>query len=58
MKIVEYIIVGGGFAGMFMAHQLVKNKKRFVVFSDGKRMPLRYQREWLNPVVLKKFTTF
>jgi possible glycine/D-amino acid oxidase (deaminating) len=58
MKIVEYIIVGGGFAGMFMAHQLVKNKKSFVVFSDGQKNASKISAGMVNPVVLKKFTTF
>lgn len=58
MKNVDYIIVGGGYAGLFFAHQLLKNNKTFVLFSDGKKGASRISAGMVNPVVLKKFTTF
>ena len=35
MKKIDYIIVGDGYAAMFFAHQLIKNKKSFVLFSES-----------------------
>ncbi len=58
MKKVDYIIVGDGFASMFFAHQLLKNNKSFVVFSDGQQGASKISAGIVNPVVLKKFTTF
>lgn len=58
MKNVEYIIVGDGYAGLFMAHQLIKNNKSFVIFSEGRRSASQVSAGIINPVVLKKFTTF
>lgn len=58
MKNVEYLIVGGGFAGIFFAHQLIKNGKSFVLFSEPKPGASRVSAGMVNPVVLKKFTTF
>lgn len=54
----DYIIVGGGFAGLFLAHQLIKNGKNFQLFSDGKTGASQVSAGIVNPVVLKKFTTF
>ena len=58
MKNVEYIIVGGGYAALFFAHQLIKNNKSFVLFSDGKKSASQVSAGIVNPMVLKKFTTF
>lgn len=58
MKNVDYIIVGSGFAGLFFAHQLIKNKKSFVIFSDERKSASEVSAGIINPVVLKKFTTF
>ena len=58
MKKVDYIIVGDGFAAMFFAHQLLKNNKSFAVFSDGEKGASKISAGIVNPVVLKKFTTF
>ena len=58
MKKVDYIIVGGGYAGLFFALRLMQNKKSFVLFSDGKKGASRVSAGMVNPVVLKKFTTF
>jgi glycine/D-amino acid oxidase-like deaminating enzyme len=58
MKNVDYIIVGDGYAGLFLAHQLIKNKKSFVIFSEGRKSASQVSAGIINPVVLKKFTTF
>lgn len=58
MKEVDYIIVGDGFAGYFFAHQLILNKKSFVLFGAGKEGASKISAGVVNPVVLKKFTTF
>lgn len=58
MENVDYIIVGDGYAGLFFAHQLIKNKKSFVLFSEGKKSASQISAGIINPVVLKKFTTF
>lgn len=58
MKNVDYIIVGDGYAGLFFAHQLIKNNKSFVVFSEGRKSASQVSAGIINPVVLKKFTTF
>ncbi len=58
MENVDYIIVGDGYASLFFAHQLIKNNKSFVVFSEEKKNASRVSAGVINPVVLKKFTTF
>ncbi|MFC5874094.1 NAD(P)/FAD-dependent oxidoreductase [Chryseobacterium arachidis] len=58
MKNVDYIIVGDGYAGLFFAHQLLKNNKSFVIFSEGRKSASQVSAGIINPVVLKKFTTF
>ncbi|KIC62066.1 NAD(P)/FAD-dependent oxidoreductase [Chryseobacterium taiwanense] len=58
MKKVDYIIVGDGYSGVFLAHQLIKNNKSFVMFSEGKKSASQVSAGIINPVVLKKFTTF
>lgn len=58
MKKVDYIIVGDGYAGLFFAHQLIKNNKSFVIFSEGRKSASQVSAGIINPVVLKKFTTF
>ena len=58
MKNVEYIIVGDGYAGYFFAHQLVMKKKSFVLFSGEKKGASKVSAGVVNPLVLKKFTTF
>lgn len=58
MENVDYIIVGDGYAGLFFAHQLIKNNKSFVIFSEGRKSASQVSAGIINPVVLKKFTTF
>jgi len=58
MENVDYIIVGDGYAGLFFAHQLIKNNKSFVLYSEGKKSASQVSAGIINPVVLKKFTTF
>lgn len=58
MKNVDYIIVGDGYAALFFAHQLIISKKSFVLFSEEKKSASQISAGIINPVVLKKFTTF
>ena len=58
MKNVDYIIVGDGYAGIFFAHQLIAHHKSFVLFSADKKGASKVSAGVINPVVLKKFTTF
>jgi hypothetical protein len=58
MQNVDYIIVGDGYAALFFAHQLIINNKSFVLFSENKKSASQVSAGIINPVVLKKFTTF
>lgn len=58
MKNVEYIIVGDGYAALFFAHQLMKHNQSFIIFSEGRKSASQVSAGIINPVVLKKFTTF
>ena len=58
MEYVDYIIVGDGYAALFFAHQLIKNQKSFRIFSEGNKSASQVSAGMINPVVLKKFTTF
>lgn len=58
MKNVDYVIVGDGFAAYFFAHQLLKNDKTFILFSSNKAGASKVSAGIVNPLVLKKFTTF
>lgn len=58
MDQVDYIIVGGGFAGFFLAHQLQKENRSFVIF-NGEQISGSYISAGVcNPVILKRFSTF
>ncbi|WP_300670772.1 FAD-dependent oxidoreductase [Soonwooa sp.] len=52
----DYIIVGGGYAGLMFAHQLIKSNKSFLLISDGERSASEISAGVCNPVVLKRFT--
>ncbi len=58
MKKVDYIIVGGGYAGLFFAHQLIRNNKSFILFSKPQESASQVSAGIINPAILKKFTTF
>ncbi|MDR6516314.1 NAD(P)/FAD-dependent oxidoreductase [Chryseobacterium camelliae] len=58
MEYVDYIIVGDGYAALFFAYQLIKNQKSFRIFSEGNKSASQVSAGMINPVVLKKFTTF
>ena len=55
---VDYIIVGGGFAGFFLAHQLLKNSKSFILFNGPQISGSHISAGVCNPVILKRFSTF
>lgn len=58
MENIDYIVVGDGYAALFFAHQLLQNGKKFRLFSEQKRSASRISAGIINPIVLKKFTTF
>lgn len=58
MKNIDYIIVGDGYAALFLAHQFIKNKKSFLLYSEGKKSASFVSAGIINPAVLKRFTTF
>ena len=58
MKIADYLIVGDGYAALFFAHRLIMENKSFYLFSENKQSASQVSAGIINPVVLKKFTTF
>lgn len=58
MKQIDYIIVGGGFAGFFLAHQLQKENRSFVIFNGRQISGSHISAGVCNPVILKRFSTF
>ncbi|UQB68600.1 NAD(P)/FAD-dependent oxidoreductase [Epilithonimonas zeae] len=58
MEHVDYIIVGAGYAGVFFAHQLIKEKKSFKIFYDENISASQISAGVCNPVILKRFNTF
>lgn len=58
MKQVDYIIVGGGFAGFFLAHQFLLSNNSFLIYSAGQVSASHISAGICNPVILKRFTTF
>ena len=58
MKKVDYIVIGDGYAALFFAHQLLKENKSFIIFSEGKKSASQISAGMINPVVLKRFTSF
>lgn len=55
---VDYIIVGAGYAGIFFAHQLIREKKSFRIFYDDNISASQISAGVCNPVILKRFNTF
>lgn len=56
MKLVDYIIVGCGLAGIAFCEQLRKHHKSFVVFDDESQQSSTVAAGLYNPVVLKRYT--
>jgi len=56
MKI-DYLIIGGGLAGLCMARQCQQRNKSFVVVEDNSRSSSKVAGGMFNPVVLKRFTS-
>lgn len=54
----EYIIVGGGYAGLFFAHQLIKNNIPFILYHNLQKSGSHISAGVCNPVILKRFNTF
>jgi len=58
MTNVDYIIVGGGFAAFFLAHQLQMNQRSFVIYNGDQISGSHISAGVCNPVILKRFSTF
>jgi len=58
MENVDYIIVGDGYAALFFAHHLIRERRTFKIYSEGRTGASQVSAGIINPVVLKKFTTF
>jgi len=56
MKMVDYIVVGTGLAGMAFIQTLKQNSKSFVVFDDASQQSSSAAAGMYNPVILKRFT--
>ena len=57
-KSVEYIIVGDGYAAMFLAHQFIKNNKSFLLFTEGKKSASMVSAGMINPGFLNVLPLF
>lgn len=55
---VDYLIVGGGYAGSFFALQCLLADKSFIIIDEPKNSASRASAGIVNPVVLKKFVPF
>lgn len=56
MKEIDYIIVGGGLAGISLAELLFQNNKSFVLYDDCSQQSSIVAAGLYNPVILKRFT--
>lgn len=54
---IDYLIVGGGIAGLCFADFCLKHNKSFVLLDDQKRTSSKVAGGMFNPVVLKRFTS-
>lgn len=52
----DFLIIGGGVAGIMFAYQCIKNNKKFILISDGEKAATHVAAGMFNPIVLKKFT--
>lgn len=55
-KMIDYIIVGSGLAGISFAEILLQNNKTFVVFNDDSQNSSKIAGGLYNPVILKRFS--
>lgn len=58
MKKVDFLIVGGGYAGTFLAHHLLQSQSSFLLITDDNKGASQVSAGMVNPAVLKKFTSF
>ncbi len=55
MKEFDFIIVGGGLAGLTFAETLLQNNKSFVLFSDNTWRSSRVAAGLYNPLIIKRY---
>jgi glycine oxidase len=53
---IDYLIVGGGIAGLCFAELCIQNNKSFILFTDESQNSSKIAGGLYNPVVLKRFT--
>jgi len=53
---IDYLIVGGGIAGLCFAELCIQNNKSFILFTDESQNSSMVAGGLYNPVVLKRFT--
>lgn len=53
---IDYLIVGGGIAGLCFAELCLQNNKNFIVITDNSQNSSRIAGGLYNPVILKRFT--
>ena len=53
---VDYLIVGGGIAGLCFAEHCIQNEKSFILISDDSQNSSKIAGGLYNPVILKRFT--
>ena len=56
-KMTDYLIVGGGIAGLCFADFCLRHQKSFVMIDDNLRTSSKVAGGMFNPVVLKRFTS-
>ena len=53
---VDYLIVGGGIAGLCFAEHCLQNNKRFILITDDSQNSSKIAGGLYNPVILKRFS--
>ena len=53
---IDYLIIGGGLAGIAFAEQVRKGSKTFIVYSDKSQNSSLIAGGLYNPVILKRFS--
>lgn len=54
MQNFDYIIAGGGLAGVTLAHQLLRYNKNFILFDEGKNLTSQVAPGLFNPITGRK----
>ena len=55
-KMIDYLIIGGGLAGVAFAETALQNNKKILVIDSGQNSSSKVAAGLYNPVILKRFT--